>query len=156
MIKSKTSKNDSGSNTKDAVGDAPTSGPDSGATGALLVNTLALEQMMAYAENLSKYRKYIINHLGDPSVPRVIEAMHVSREPIIHLSNLLKEKYSDVDIDKHGNHLCVLVNSKAEEIREDIITNFENRNQFWLKLCQGLSEADAQWLIAFVSWLNLY
>ena len=125
-------------------------------SGAMAVNTLALEQMKEHTERVGKYRAYVIKWMDDPLLEKIVQVNQRLREPIIHLSTFLKKKLTDDDIDKYGNHLAQVVNFKADDIKQDLV-NLLNDRAYWRKLCKDdrLNNTDAEWLIAYASRLNL-
>jgi hypothetical protein len=99
------------------------------------VNELAIEQMKEYAEKMGKYRKYLIKHMDDCLLHKLVEVNYKVRSPIINLSHFLKQTLDDVTVQKHGNHLAQLVNFRAVEIDAEICALLDDRS-FW-RCCIG-------------------
>ena len=90
------------------------------------VDILAIEQMAEHAARIGKWRRHLLLTINDKLFGRLVEAMHVTRSPLIHCSNFLKQDLSDEDLLEKGNKLHQLICYKAEELRmefDDILSN---------------------------------
>lgn len=79
------------------------------------VDNISLEEKKAFSIKMGKWRKHTFDVLHDPLFSKVCEVMHLTRKPIIHLSNYLKAKLGD---GMPEGHLCRLVCGKAQSIYE--------------------------------------
>jgi len=106
------------------------------ASNSMAVNTLALEQMKEHTEKMGKYRAYIVKHMDDKLLARIIEVSNRARSPIIHISNFVKTLLDDETVAKYGNHLTQLVNFKAEEIRDELM-DLLHQHTYWKRALDG-------------------
>ena len=77
---------------------------------------LAIEAIQEFQLKMGKWRQITLEVLGDRIFEPVIEVMHRTRNPVIRVSNFLKSKFTDEELQNRGNHLSCLVNFKALEM----------------------------------------
>lgn len=82
-------------------------------------DTLSLEQAAEYSKRMGKWRAYLLTTSQDKLWGRIVEVVHWSRSPLVHFTNFLKGKLSDVELLSSGNHLCQLANGKAASILDE-------------------------------------
>ena len=84
-------------------------------------NELEVEQTKAYSIKMSQWRGRTLLAMSDQLWGRVIEVMHRTREPIIHLSNFIKRPLSQDEFNRKGGVLAQLVTGRAQLIHEEFI-----------------------------------
>ncbi|CAE7765228.1 unnamed protein product [Symbiodinium sp. CCMP2592] len=108
------------------------------------VDELAIEQQQEYSAKMGRWRRQAKQCLEDPVWWRCVEAMHLCRQPLSHVSNFLHQLQ---DTDKDMSHIAQLVLGKAANIRAE----FDSLHQSdWLAtLSRDLEADDAQFIRNF-------
>ena len=83
-------------------------------------NAFALEQTKEFTVRQGKWRTHAEETSKDPLLAASVDAMFVAREPIMRMSNFIKQKITDSELDKYGGKLAQIVNFKAQSINEDL------------------------------------
>ena len=82
-------------------------------------NELSVEQTKEYTIKMGRWRARTLQTVGDQLWGMVVTIMHCTRDPLIHITNSLKQKIAQHDMVETGRPLTRLVFGKAAEIFED-------------------------------------
>ena len=80
------------------------------------LNQLSVEQNIAFRRMMGRWRSEVLEITQNPWFWAIVECVHESRGPCIHLSAFLKQRIDEQAMATKGNHLCQLANGKALEI----------------------------------------
>ena len=98
------------------------------------VDLLAIEEMAEHAARIGRWRRHLLLTMNDRLFGCLVEVMHVSRAPLIHLSNFLKQDISDIELNRHGNKLQQLVCFKAGAIMAEFDALLGNMSALSVRL----------------------
>ena len=101
-------------------------------------NELEVEQTKAYSTKMSQWRGRTLLAMSDHLWGRVMEVMHRTREPIIHLSNFIKRPVSDDEFTRKGGVLAQLVTGRAQFIHEEFIDIARGLSLSCIQMCSVL------------------
>ena len=79
-------------------------------------NELSVEQTKEFTLKMGRWRARTLQACGDRMWGMVITVMNACREPLIHISNFLKQTIDDQEVSQKGSPLCQLVYGKADAI----------------------------------------
>ena len=121
------------------------------------VDEISIEDMNAHRLKLGRWRRDVVDTVGDRRFWFMIQLSHKARAPIDHVHAFMQSDLNDKEETKKlGHHLRRLVCGRADQVLYEIESELADESKWWSTHTALLDPADHQWSVHASACLLLF